>query len=60
MKIVKTNIEGLLIIEPKIFEDERGYFYESYNESTFNNAGLSNRFIQDNQSRFLPDNSVNL
>ncbi|MDA3821761.1 MAG: dTDP-4-dehydrorhamnose 3,5-epimerase [Bacteroidales bacterium] len=51
MKVVRTNIEGLIIIEPKIFEDERGYFYESYNESSFDKAGIKNRFIQDNQSK---------
>lgn len=48
--ITKTNIEGLLVIEPKIFEDERGYFYESYNKISFEKIGISDNFFQDNQS----------
>jgi len=51
MKIVTTNINGLYIIEPKIFEDNRGCFFESYNESDFKKAGLSANFVQDNQSK---------
>jgi dTDP-4-dehydrorhamnose 3,5-epimerase len=50
MKIITTNIEGLLIIEPRIFNDDRGYFYESYNKSKFTEAGITVDFIQDNQS----------
>jgi dTDP-4-dehydrorhamnose 3,5-epimerase len=46
-----SNIDGLLIIEPKVFEDERGYFYESYNEKSFQNSGITQRFVQDNQSK---------
>ena len=51
MKIVKTEIEGLLIIEPRIFEDSRGYFLESYNEKAFRDDGLDLHFIQINESR---------
>ncbi|MEX0986997.1 MAG: dTDP-4-dehydrorhamnose 3,5-epimerase [Bacteroidales bacterium] len=51
MNIRPTEIEGLLIIEPNVFEDKRGYFYESYNERAFIEAGIHNRFVQDNQSR---------
>src|ERR1700761_5370653 len=50
MKVTKTTIEGLLIIEPKVFGDSRGYFFESYNEKTFKEAGVEVDFVQDNQS----------
>jgi len=50
MEVIKTAIEGVLIIQPKVFEDERGYFYESYNEQSMMNAGLNLKFVQDNQS----------
>lgn len=50
MKITKLPIEGPLIIEPKIFKDPRGYFFESYNEKSFIEAGIDARFVQDNQS----------
>lgn len=51
MEIIKTKIEGLLIIRPHVFEDERGYFFESYNKSKFMDAGLDLEFIQDNESK---------
>jgi dTDP-4-dehydrorhamnose 3,5-epimerase len=52
MNIITTPIEGLLIIEPRVFNDERGYFYESYNEQAFKTAtGLDINFVQDNQAR---------
>jgi dTDP-4-dehydrorhamnose 3,5-epimerase len=51
MKVIKTEFEGLLIIEPKVFEDGRGYFYESYNEKKFAEEGLNYKFVQDNQSK---------
>jgi len=51
MKITKTAIEGLLVIEPSVFEDKRGYFFESYNEMNYKAAGITNRFVQDNQSK---------
>lgn len=51
MNFIKTDLEGLVIIEPRIFEDERGYFFESYNEAEFAENGIVNHFIQDNQSK---------
>jgi dTDP-4-dehydrorhamnose 3,5-epimerase len=51
MNITKTLLPGLLIIEPTIFRDQRGYFYESYNESTLRKHGIGFNFVQDNQSR---------
>ncbi len=52
MKVTTTHIEGLLILEPIVHGDERGYFFESYNKQTFENAtGLSVAFVQDNQAR---------
>ena len=46
-----TPIPGLVVFEPKVFEDQRGYFYESYNEGLFRGEGIDLRFVQDNQSR---------
>ena len=51
MDIRETGIEGLLIVKPRIFEDDRGYFFESFNESEFEKAGYPFHFIQDNQSK---------
>jgi dTDP-4-dehydrorhamnose 3,5-epimerase len=51
MEIIKTPLEGLLIIKPDVFEDERGYFFESYNYDKFLNAGLDLKFLQDNESK---------
>ena len=51
MNIVKTDIEGVVIIEPKIFEDSRGYFFESYNDLEFINKVGFVDFIQDNESK---------
>ncbi|MCJ8211616.1 dTDP-4-dehydrorhamnose 3,5-epimerase [Mucilaginibacter sp. RS28] len=50
MNITTTAIEGLVIIEPRIFPDDRGYFYESYNKKKFADAGIEADFVQDNQS----------
>ena len=50
MKIVTTAFPGLLIIEPRVFDDSRGYFYESYNEKNFHQAGIPTHFVQDNQA----------
>jgi dTDP-4-dehydrorhamnose 3,5-epimerase len=50
VKIKKVNIDGLLIIEPDVFGDSRGYFYESYNKQIFENYGLDVEFVQDNIS----------
>ena len=51
MKVSPTNIPDLLIIEPAIFEDERGFFYESYNQQKFLENGLNFDFVQDNHSK---------
>ena len=50
MNIIETKLPGLLIIEPKVFGDKRGYFFESYNKEAFNLAGLEEEFVQDNES----------
>lgn len=50
MEIIKTKIEGLLIVQPRVFADERGYFFESYNEDVFKKNGIDVHFAQDNQS----------
>lgn len=50
MEIKNTFLQGLLIIEPKVFEDNRGYFFESYNQNEFSKCGITDCFIQDNQS----------
>jgi len=52
MKVIPTAIEGVLIIEPKVFGDERGFFFESFNQRAFNEAvGQPVEFVQDNHSR---------
>ena len=51
MKIIKTQIDGLLIIEPRVFGDERGYFFESYSERDFTDAVGSVKFLQANESK---------
>jgi dTDP-4-dehydrorhamnose 3,5-epimerase len=51
MEILKTPIAGLLIIKPRVFEDARGFFCESYNRDKFNEAGIKLDFCQDNQSK---------
>jgi dTDP-4-dehydrorhamnose 3,5-epimerase len=50
MPFHKTDIPGLLVFEPNVFEDSRGYFFESYNEKIFREAGIDFRWVQDNQS----------
>ncbi|HSH51003.1 MAG TPA: dTDP-4-dehydrorhamnose 3,5-epimerase family protein, partial [Bacteroidales bacterium] len=50
MEIKETDIHGLKIIKPRIFEDSRGYFFESYNKKTFKNILGEVEFVQDNQS----------
>ena len=50
MNVIKTEIEGVFIIEPKVFGDKRGYFYESYSARKFKEHGLDYTFVQDNQS----------
>lgn len=51
IKVIKTKIDGLVIIEPSVFGDHRGYFMETYNEEEFHQAGLTMRFVQDNESK---------
>jgi dTDP-4-dehydrorhamnose 3,5-epimerase len=50
MQVILTEIPDLYIIQPKVFEDERGYFFESYNKKVLAEAGLHLNFVQDNQS----------
>ncbi len=50
MKFIETAINGVYIVEPRVFEDSRGYFFESYNEEVFVRNGIAHRFVQDNQS----------
>lgn len=51
LKVTKTPIEGLLAIEPKVFEDARGFFYESFNKQRFQEIGIEDDFKQDNLSK---------
>ncbi len=51
MKVIKTGLEGVLVIEPDFFADARGYFFESYNENRYKDAGLNFKFVQDNISK---------
>ena len=51
MNFIKTEIDGVIIVEPRVFEDDRGYFFESYNEAEFVKNGITNHFVQDNQSK---------
>ncbi len=51
MKVIQTKIEGVVILEPTLFGDERGYFFESYSEKRFNEAVRKVKFVQDNESR---------
>lgn len=50
MEVIKTNIEGVVIIEPRIFKDERGYFFESFSQREFNEKVMPIEFVQDNES----------
>ena len=50
MNFKKTEIEGLIIIEPRVFEDDRGHFFESYNKNEFSENNINTDFVQDNQS----------
>lgn len=51
MPFIKTNIPDLLVFEPQVWEDDRGYFFESYNEIIFKEAGINTPFVQDNQAK---------
>jgi dTDP-4-dehydrorhamnose 3,5-epimerase len=50
MEIIETKLKGVMVIKPRVFEDARGYFLESYNKNVFAEAGLNMDFVQDNQS----------
>lgn len=50
MEVIKTPIEGLLVIKPRVFKDDRGHFFESWSKYSFKNIGLDLDFVQDNQS----------
>jgi len=51
MNVVKTNIPGVLIIEPRVFEDSRGYFFESFSQRVFSKEVAEIQFVQDNESK---------
>jgi dTDP-4-dehydrorhamnose 3,5-epimerase len=53
MEIIQTGYDGLFVLKPRIFEDNRGYFFESYNQETLRRAGIAYNFVQDNQSRSI-------
>lgn len=50
MEVIRTDIEGVVILEPRIFRDARGYFFESYSEREFCDKVRTVRFVQDNES----------
>jgi dTDP-4-dehydrorhamnose 3,5-epimerase len=50
LKVTTTPLSGVLILEPKVFGDARGFFFESYNENAMHDAGIRERFVQDNHS----------
>lgn len=51
MEVIKTSIDGLIIIKPRLFEDSRGYFFESFNQKEFEDKVCKTTFVQDNQSK---------
>jgi len=51
MNVIETGLPGLLIVEPRVFDDSRGYFFESYQENRYQEAGIGASFIQDNESK---------
>lgn len=51
MPFYKTDIDGLIVVEPNVFEDSRGYFFEAYNQPVFQENGITCEFLQDNQSK---------
>ena len=51
MEKIETGIHGLILLKPQLFQDDRGYFMESYNRSVFENVGLHVHFVQDNESQ---------
>jgi dTDP-4-dehydrorhamnose 3,5-epimerase len=55
LEVIRNEIDGLLVIKPKVFGDVRGYFFESYNEDTYRKAGIDYIFLQDNISKSKKD-----
>lgn len=55
MEIVERSLNGVLVLKPKVFEDHRGFFFESYNKRTMEKIGLTETFVQDNHSRSRRD-----
>ena len=53
IKVKSTSLEGFLVIEPNCFKDERGFFLETYQEDIYKAAGITEKFVQDNQSRSM-------
>lgn len=51
MKVIETRLPGAVVIEPQVFGDSRGFFYESYNEAKYREGGIDRRFVQSNVSR---------
>jgi dTDP-4-dehydrorhamnose 3,5-epimerase len=51
MKKIETGIEGLFLLEPTVWKDERGFFYESYHQAKFSEIGIDESFVQDNHSK---------
>ena len=51
MKVIETSLPGVLILEPEVFGDERGFFFESYNKKALEKVGITAEFVQDNHSR---------
>lgn len=51
MPFISTKIKDVVVFEPRIFTDDRGYFFETYNEKLFNDNGIAAKFVQDNQSK---------
>ncbi len=55
MRVLPTRLEGLLLVEPDVFSDERGFFVETFSRPRFSAAGISTDFVQDNHSRSVRD-----
>lgn len=53
MNVIKTSIDGVVIIEPRLFKDARGYFFESFNQKEFEEKVCHTAFVQDNESKLL-------
>ena len=51
MNVFKTQLPGVLIVEPKVFGDARGYFFESWNQAAYEAVGITNKWVQDNESK---------